>query len=396
MSNTNSEVEKSSLTEERKFYDELFRSAMSLPASVIAEADKTALLSEAYQMDGNSSSPEMPFADPVFLLEQFNQNALYITRYEKEGRPLPNAFALYELSDELSSLASRDSNVLIEDFVDNLVELIDEHCDYYGFMFTQDVFEDLGDFKHMQSCIAVPSQGAASAESRFTPIMGLNGAYVALKRLEYARENPGQYAGNTLIASCDLVDEDLASENAFNYLYCGHLSLMSTLQHHSDIDRAYEAFLSPEDEDFDVYADQLAAVYVTVPMNCLQAGSHYKFHSTLSETPFVFWGYSDIPTMWLSIIISSYISNSDLASVAGLASKYQDIFAFLLASASGLPLSSFQSLKGRRSSFHELSKTQKRNVLMDLAHLADDACLKMQSSEFLFTTPLINLYELYK
>lgn len=418
MSYKNSEVESSKLETQGKYYDEFLNMYIDIdPSGDSATAYNPPVREGGSESDENYSGnhhPNQPLSDPIYLLEHHGIEPEYLSRCFTEGRSLPFAIAHHDLSQDYSLLKSADSKKGFEGFLDELIEAIDEHCDSYGFMFTQDVFEDLGEYDHMQTAFVIPSLIEGRVPS-LMPIMGLNGVFLCLNRLKYARENPGKFTCNSVMIGSDMPYDDEESGSieeqledlgfAFSYTYCGHLSfngLSSYLE--SDLNTAFQVFATEDDNDgddmefgvgyrHDVYAYQYASIYIEISLSGMQSKEYPNYKPDLLEPVFTRYNIKDVPPIWLSIILSKYIEDSYLSEVAEYASKYQDVFAFLIASCSGLSMEYFHSFKGRRSDFHELGIAKKREVLLKMAHLADEICLAMQGSSVTQMSPLHNLYE---
>lgn len=359
-------------------------------AEQAANTTPSALLSEDVNgfIDGNSAAPAQPYADTLYILENFQEEASYISLIEKTGRPFPNSLILKGLQSDLSLVKSASADVSFDDMLDDMLDLIEDHYDSYGSMFSQEVFDDLSEFDHLQSGVTVPSF-SANSHPKTTPLMGLSALSVALKRLKAGREEPYKTAGNLLL----LVEQDNEDEISFSHTLVGHGSLCTFTSYLNEIGLQSLSLLTSDDEDYDSYYDQLAGIHITIDTLCPAYGETLSFKSTVAEKPFVFLGYAEMPTMWASILSTHYVSNIDFQKSADYVLKYQDIFSFWLAASSGIPLNYFHSFKGRVSSFHKLPHQQKIEVLVSLAPLIDDAALNMQSLDYLATSPLLNIYE---
>lgn len=339
-------------------------------------------------IDGNSSTPTQPYADTLYILESYQEEVGYISMMEKTGRPFPNAIILQGLQSDLSLIKSASADKSFDDMLDEVLELIDEHYEDYGAMLTQEVFDDLTDFDHLQSGIIVPSF-SSNSHPETTPIMGLGAFNVALKRLKVGREEPVKTAGNLLVLSSETNEDDIA----FAHTLIGHGSLCTFTSYLNEIGLQSLSLLTPDDDDYDDYYDQLAGVHITAATLCPAYGETLTFRSTVAERPLEFLGFTQMPTMWGSVLSTHYVSNADFQKSSNLISKYQDVFYFWLAAASGMPLEHFHSFKDRTSSFHSLPEAQKAEVLINMAPLVDDAALNMQSLDYLATSPLLNIYE---
>lgn len=339
-------------------------------------------------IDGKSAAPAQPYADTIYILESYQEEVSYISLMEKTGRPFPNSVILRGLQSDLSLIKSASAEVSFDDLIDETLELIDEHHEDYGAMFTQDVFDDLSDFDHLQSGIAVPSF-STNSHPETTPIMGLSAFNVALKRLKVKRENPDKTAGNLLV----LTSEDNEDDISFAHTLVGHGSLCTYTSYLNEIGLQSLSLLDPGDDGYDDYYDQLAGIHITADTLCPAYGETLTFQSTVAKKPLEFLGFAQMPTMWGSTLSTHYVSNEAFQKSSNLILRYQDVFYFWLAAASGVPLDHFHAFKGRSSSFHKLPEAQKAEVLINMAPLIDDAALNMQSLDYLATSPLLNIYE---
>ncbi|MGP9666990.1 hypothetical protein [Psychrobacter sp. AOP31-A1-22] len=339
-------------------------------------------------IDGNSSAPAQPYADILYILESYQEKVGYISMMEKTGRPFPNAVILEGLQSDLFLIKSASADMSFDDMLDEVLELIDEHYEDYGAMLTQDVFDDLSDFDHLQSGIVVPPF-SSNSHPETTPIMGLSAFNIALKRLKVGREEPVKTAGNLLMLSSETNEDDIS----FAHTLVGHGSLCAFTSYLNEIGLQSLSLLAPGEDGYDDYYDQLAGVHITAATLCPTYGETLNFQSTVAEKPLEFLGFTQMPTMWGSILSTHYASNADFHKSSDLILKYQDVFYFWLAAASGMPLEYFHSFKGRTSSFHKLPEAQKAEVLINMAPLVDDAALNMQSLDYLATSPLLNIYE---
>lgn len=339
-------------------------------------------------IDGKSAAPAQPYADTLYILDSYQEEVSYISLMEKTGRPFPNAVLLQGLQSDLSLIKSASADMFFDDMLDEVLELINEHYEDYGAMFTQEVFDELSEFEHLQSGIIVPAYNANS-HPETTPIMGLSALNLALKRLKAGREEPFKTAGNLLVLGSESNEDDIS----FAHTLVGHGSLCTFTTYLNEIGLQSLSLLTSDDDGYDDYYDQLAGIHITADTLCPAYGETLTFQSTVAQKPLSFLGYTQMPTMWGSILSTHYVNNDDFQKASNLVLKYQDVFYFWLAAASGMSLDYFQSFNGRTSAFHNLPEAQKAEVLITMAPLVDDAALNMQSLDYLATSPLLNIYE---
>lgn len=341
-------------------------------------------------IDGHSSEPTQPNADIFYIFESFNETPAYIPATEVIGRPIPHVLIFHGLAEDMVVVSSDDADMSFQDGLYEAVDLIQEHYDEYGAMFTQDVFDDLAEFDNLQSGMFLPHHSPTSTPKTM-PIMGVPALSIALKRLKSAADEPYTTAGNLL--SLDSFEND--DNVSFQHTLIGHGSLGPKATYRNEMGSAVYSLIEEDGYDYydDFYPDMQAGIHINAKMNCPAHGETLSFKSTVTDTPFQFLGFSEIPTMWTSILMSHYAGPVEFKKAYDTTSKYQDVFFFWLAAASGMPLSNFRSLIDRTSDFHDLSRDEKADVLKKIAVLVDDAALPMQNDDFLETSPLINIYD---
>lgn len=343
-----------------------------------------------------SASQDIPvetlhYENVELVFEDHEEPTRYIARSEITGRPLPNAFILDAFDIDIDDNAldspavfSHSSDLSTDDLLSQAITLIDEHYDYYGAMFSRELVEDVNGMAHLQSALLVRSYSTPRPHL-FTPIMGVNALNIALKRVAYSRESEVEL-GN--IFTPTKVKEDPSAVFFFDYV--GHAASIPR-QHYIDA-----IFLGDHVDDEDSYVENEAAIAVVATITCLDKDELPDFRPYVDSNPFqwVGLGHQAVPAMWPSLIHNHFADNEDYELASKACLKYSDVFAFWLAASSGLALSAFSSFNSSTSDFHDLSVENKTRALLEMMPLVENIALKMQSSDFLLQTPLINLYEL--
>lgn len=343
-----------------------------------------------------SASQEIPqeilhYENIELVFEDHEEELRYIAMSEISGRPLPHALVLdaFEIGIDDNALDSpaihsASSDLRFSDAVNLAINLIDQHFDYYGSMFSREMQGDIHGMSHLQSAFLVKSYSTPRPHL-FTPIMGINALSIALERIAISRDSDVE-VGN--IFAPTKVKND--PESIFSFDYVGHVALLPR-EHFVDA-----VFLSDHIENEDFYVEEQAAYGVNVTLSCIQKDELPDFETFIDENPFQ-WigaGHQGIPSVWSSLVHNHFADNIDFEVAAKACISYPDVFAFWLAASSGLSMSAFSSFNGTASDFHDLSVEDKSAALFEMMPLVEHISLKMQNNAFLLQTPLINLYEL--
>lgn len=343
-----------------------------------------------------SASQEIPqeilhYENIELVFEDHEEELRYIARSEISGRPLPHALVLdaFEIGIDdnaldTPSIHSASSDLAFSDSVSLAVNLIDQHFDYYGSMFSREMQGDIHDMPHLQSAFLVKSYSTPRPHL-FTPITGINALSIAIERIALSRDSDVE-VGN-IFAPTKTKENP---ESLFSFDYIGHVALLPR-QHYIDA-----MFLGDHIEDEDFYVEDQAAYAANVTLSCINKDELPDFKSFIDENPFqwVGTGHQGLPSLWPSLVHNHFADNADYEIAAKACISYPDVFAFWLAASSGLSITAFTSFNGSASDFHDLSIEDKSAALCEMMPLIEYVSLKMQNNTFLLQTPLINLYEL--
>ena len=206
------------------------------------------------------------------------------------------------------------------------------------------------------------------------PILGLNAAILAA--LSYLNEADGNPPSSNVWKVAENEQPDGFSVN------CVFHADISQLTHVNYINN-YCAYCHPIDDDEDYLGDyDFGGIFIYTVLEPISQKQISNFFTTIAQVPFKFIKLQNVPNNLISTLLEHYYNDIDYACFVETCQNYHDVFAYMLACASGLSLNYFKAYIGKDSGFFRLTEDEQIQVLVQIKSLVDPIAIAMQDGAF--------------